>query len=66
MKKAIFDDFRQLDGTSTRIYGGSGLGLSIALRFVNLLGGEIAVQSEPGKGSAFTVDIPTCLPDVQE
>ena len=65
-QQTIFDDFKQLDGTSTRIYGGSGLGLSITLKFVNLLCGEIAVESEPDKGSTFTVDIPIQLSEVQE
>ena len=49
----IFDDFRQLDGSSTRHYGGTGLGLGLCRKLAAALGGEIRVSSEFGVGSVF-------------
>jgi CheY-like chemotaxis protein len=54
----IFNIFRQVDDTNTRKYGGTGIGLSIAKRIVEMLGGEIWLESEPGKGSVFYFTIP--------
>ncbi len=54
----IFDEFRQADMSSTRRYGGTGLGLAIVKKFINLMGGEIIVESEEGKGSRFTITLP--------
>jgi signal transduction histidine kinase len=58
-QEKIFEDFRQLDNTPTRPYGGTGLGLSICRRLAQMLDGRISVQSELGKGSTFSLILPT-------
>jgi signal transduction histidine kinase/DNA-binding response OmpR family regulator/HAMP domain-containing protein len=54
----IFDEFRQVDGTTSKHFGGTGLGLAIADKYTRMLKGRIEVSSEPGKGSVFTIVIP--------
>jgi signal transduction histidine kinase len=54
----IFKPFIQADASTTRKYGGTGLGLTISQRLCQILGGEISVESQDGKGSTFTVSLP--------
>jgi len=58
----IFDTFRQVEGATTRVHGGFGLGLSIVKQLVNLMSGDVKVQSEINTGTKFTITLPLVIP----
>ena len=64
--KHIFDEFSQEESSARTHYKGSGLGMAISKRFVDLMGGTISVESEKGKGSTFTVELPLELTDADK
>ena len=57
----LFQEFSQADASTAGKYGGTGLGLAISRRFCQMMGGDITVQSEPGRGSPFTIRLPTIV-----
>jgi signal transduction histidine kinase len=54
----LFQEFSQASSTTSSKYGGTGLGLAISRRFCQMMGGDITVESEPGRGSTFTIRLP--------
>src|SRR5208283_4130995 len=54
----LFKPFQQVDGSITRRFGGTGLGLALSQRLMTLMNGRITVESEKGRGSTFTVEMP--------
>jgi signal transduction histidine kinase len=63
--RIIFEPFVQADSSTTRRYGGAGLGLSISQRIVNQMGGRLWVESRPGEGSTFHFTVRLALPELQ-
>ena len=61
----LFQPFTQADASTTRQYGGTGLGLTITRKFCEMMGGEVSVESEPGRGTTFTVELPAQVGDAK-
>jgi signal transduction histidine kinase len=55
----LFQEFTQADSLTARRYGGTGLGLALSRKLARMMGGDVTVASEPGKGSVFTVRLPS-------
>ena len=54
----LFEEFSQADATTAQRFGGTGLGLALSRKLARMMGGDVTVTSEPGKGSVFTVRLP--------
>jgi CheY-like chemotaxis protein/anti-sigma regulatory factor (Ser/Thr protein kinase) len=61
----LFQDFTQADASTTRKFGGTGLGLALTRRFCQIMGGDVTVHSIPGKGSIFTIKLPAIVSDIR-
>ncbi len=61
----LFQDFTQADPSTTRKFGGTGLGLALTRRFCQIMGGDVTVHSLPGKGSVFTIKLPAVVSEVK-
>jgi signal transduction histidine kinase/CheY-like chemotaxis protein len=61
----LFKDFTQADASTTRKFGGTGLGLALTRRFCQMMGGDVTVHSVPGEGSIFTIKLPVVVSDVK-
>ena len=61
----LFQDFTQADASTTRKFGGTGLGLALTRRFCQMMGGDVTVHSVPGEGSVFTIKLPAIVSDAE-